>query len=255
MVVHKLVKSERDGKTLFLRSQLKNTGKPSRQHLAFNQCRLPFLLFLIFSFLFRFHSKSPAIASFKNYALVQATCFTDEESREQRNQVICPKPRAPLSLEPRSPFITNNKLINLSILLNINRNNSDLRPHPFLVMVTQCVCVCVYVCVSERAHSVVSNTFVTPWMIARQFPLSMGFPRQKYWSGLPFPTPGDRPNPGIKPTSPVWQADSITTEPPRMVTPYTLNSRKINKSYNCGFLCVCLADRHSEVTILMTLKS
>ena len=157
MVVHKLVKSERDGKTLFLRSQLKNTGKPSRQHLAFNQWRLPFLLFLIFSFLFRFHSKSPAIASFKSYALVQATCFTDEESREQRNQVICPKPRAPLSLEPRSPFITNNKLINLSILLNINRNNSDLRPHPFLVMVTQFTCVCVCVCVWACSLSCVQH--------------------------------------------------------------------------------------------------
>ena len=43
---------------------------------------------------------------------------------------------------------------------------------------------------------------------------SMGFPRQKYWSGLPFPPPGDLPHPGIKPASPALQADSLPTEPP-----------------------------------------
>ena len=43
--------------------------------------------------------------------------------------------------------------------------------------------------------------FSTPWTVARQPPLSMGFPRQEYWSELPFPTPGTLPNPGIKPTS------------------------------------------------------
>ena len=41
---------------------------------------------------------------------------------------------------------------------------------------------------------------MTPWTVACQAPLSMGFPRQEYWSGLPFPSPGDLPNPGIKPT-------------------------------------------------------
>ena len=44
--------------------------------------------------------------------------------------------------------------------------------------------------------------FVTPWIVARQAPLSMELSRQAYWSGLPFPTAGDLPNPGIKPTSP-----------------------------------------------------
>ena len=45
--------------------------------------------------------------------------------------------------------------------------------------------------------------FVTPWTVACQVPLSMGFPSQEYWSGLPFPPPRDLPNPGIEPTSPV----------------------------------------------------
>ena len=50
--------------------------------------------------------------------------------------------------------------------------------------------------------------------VARQAPLSMRFPRQEYWSGLPFPSPGDLPNPGIKPRSPALQADSLPSEPP-----------------------------------------
>ena len=45
--------------------------------------------------------------------------------------------------------------------------------------------------------------FATPWTVAYQAPLSMGFSRQEYWSGLPFPSPGDLPNPGIEPGSPV----------------------------------------------------
>ena len=44
--------------------------------------------------------------------------------------------------------------------------------------------------------------FATPWTVAYQAPLSMGFSRQQYWSGLPFPSPGDLPNPGLKPGSP-----------------------------------------------------
>ena len=56
--------------------------------------------------------------------------------------------------------------------------------------------------------------FVTPWTVAHQAPLSMGFSRQEYWSGLPFPSPGDLPNPGIEPRSHTLQADTLTSEPP-----------------------------------------
>ena len=55
--------------------------------------------------------------------------------------------------------------------------------------------------------------FVTPWTVAYQAPLSMGFSRQEYWSGLPFPSPGDLPDPGIEPGSPVLQADVLPSEP------------------------------------------
>ena len=55
--------------------------------------------------------------------------------------------------------------------------------------------------------------FVTPWTVAYQAPPSMGFSRQEYWGGLPFPSPGDLPNPGIEPESPAFQADALTSEP------------------------------------------
>ena len=56
--------------------------------------------------------------------------------------------------------------------------------------------------------------FVTLCTIAHQAPPSMGFSRQEYWSGLPFPSPGDLPNPGIKPGSPALRADALTFELP-----------------------------------------
>ena len=55
---------------------------------------------------------------------------------------------------------------------------------------------------------------MTLWTVAHQAPPSMGFSRQEYWSGLPFPSPGDLSNPGIKPGSPALQADALTSEPP-----------------------------------------
>ena len=55
--------------------------------------------------------------------------------------------------------------------------------------------------------------FATPWTVAHQAPPSMGFSRQEYWSGLPFPSPGDLPDPGIEQVSPTLQTDSLPTEP------------------------------------------
>ena len=56
--------------------------------------------------------------------------------------------------------------------------------------------------------------FVTPWTVAYQAPPSLGFSRQEYRSGLPFPSPGDLPNPGFEPRSPVLQADALPSKPP-----------------------------------------
>ena len=59
-----------------------------------------------------------------------------------------------------------------------------------------------------------SDSYVTPWTIARQAPQSVKFSRQEYWNGLPFPSPGDLPDPGVEPRSPTLQADALPSEPP-----------------------------------------
>ena len=65
----------------------------------------------------------------------------------------------------------------------------------------------VKLCVLSR--SVVSGCSATPWTVAHQAPLSMGFSQQEYWSGLPCPPPGGLPNAGIQPVPPALQADSL----------------------------------------------
>ena len=62
-----------------------------------------------------------------------------------------------------------------------------------------------YICVCAQLFSCV-RLFLTPWTVALQAPLPMGFTKQEYWSGLPFPPPQDLPGPGIEPVSPVCQA-------------------------------------------------
>ena len=65
------------------------------------------------------------------------------------------------------------------------------------------------------SHSVMSDPTDC---VAHQAPLSMGFSRQEYWSGLPFPSSRDLPNSGIEPGSPEWQADPLQSEPPGKVS-------------------------------------
>ena len=72
--------------------------------------------------------------------------------------------------------------------------------------------------------------FVTPWTVVCQAPLSMEFSRQGYWSGLPFPSPGDLPNPGMEPSCPALQADFLPSEPPGKSTCWRLHAI---------FLCDC----------------
>ena len=58
-----------------------------------------------------------------------------------------------------------------------------------------------------------ANSFAAPWTVAHRAPPSMEFSQQEYWSGLLFPSPGDLPDPGIKPVSPALQADSLPLRP------------------------------------------
>ena len=64
-----------------------------------------------------------------------------------------------------------------------------------------------------RVSFIADRFFIaTLWAVVRQAPRSMGFSRQEYWSGLPFPSPGDLPNPGVEPRSPALEADALTSE-------------------------------------------
>ena len=67
--------------------------------------------------------------------------------------------------------------------------------------------------------------FATPWTVAYKASPSMGFSRQEYWSGLPFPSPGDLPTPGIEPRSPAFQADALTSEPRVKPTYFSIKTR------------------------------
>ena len=78
----------------------------------------------------------------------------------------------------------------------------------YLVMATDNMC------------SAVSNSFATPWTVTHQVPLSMGIPRQEYWSGLPFPSAGDLSDPGIEPQSPALAGRFFTIESPGKPTFY-----------------------------------
>ena len=69
--------------------------------------------------------------------------------------------------------------------------------------------VCQIVCVLSHV-----KLFATSWAVAHQVPLSMGFSRQEYWSGLPFLSPGDLPDPGMELGLLDWQVDSLLSEPP-----------------------------------------
>ena len=93
-------------------------------------------------------------------------------------------------------------LLGLSLVQNIHCSlNSSIQS------------LCLFFCPVLSGFSGV-QLFATPWTVAYQAPLSMGFSRQEYWSGLPFPSPGDLPDPGIEPRSPTLQADSLLSEPP-----------------------------------------
>ena len=94
---------------------------------------------------------------------------------------------------------------------------------------------------SECACSVLSDSFAIPWTAACYTPLSMGFPRQEDWSGLPFPTSGDLPDPGIKPASPVspdMAYGFFTTVPPGKSTEWISRWKRIPAAWVCLETCL-----------------
>ena len=89
------------------------------------------------------------------------------------------------------------------------------------------------------SHYVVPNFLATPWTVTLQAPLSVEFSRQEYWSGLPFPSPGDLPDPGMEPMSSALAGEFFTTEPPgkSFSSNYLTPLWKI--SWPCNYGCQC----------------
>ena len=87
-------------------------------------------------------------------------------------------------------------------------------------------------------------TLVTPWTVACKAPLSMGFSRQEYWSGLPFPSPEDLPNPGIEPESPELQVQLIYNPIP-----------KKGNAKECSNYCATALISHASKVMLKTLQA
>ena len=93
--------------------------------------------------------------------------------------------------------------------------------------------------------------FATLWTVAYQAPLSMGFSRQEYWSGLPFPSPGDLPDAGIEPGSPAFQADALASEPP-IYNVVLLSSDSVISTYthtHIYYICCCCSVAQSCLTL------
>ena len=97
--------------------------------------------------------------------------------------------------------------------------------------------------VRALSHSVASDS-LTSSTVAQQAPLSMGFSRQEHWSGLPFPPPGDLPDPGIEHRSPTLQADTLTSEPPDKNSYFFNSGAYVLSCFSCVWLCYGLYIAH-----------
>ena len=111
----------------------------------------------------------------------------------------------------------------LSRCISISYLHYQSHQFTFLNFVSVCMCV---------LFSQSCPTLCGPLDCSPHAPLSMGFSRQGYWSGLPFPSPGDLPDPGTKPGSPALQADSLQSEPPGKPHFVSNNLQNMNKKYN-----------------------
>ena len=116
------------------------------------------------------------------------------------------------------------------------RGSTDCGPLPRVAAVgsleVRIMCGQISVCVCVCFSSQLCPTLCDPMDCSLPTPLSMGFSRQECWSGLPSPSPGDLPNPVIKPSSPALQADSLPSGPPRKPKLHTCSNLKVRNIFN-----------------------
>ena len=108
-------------------------------------------------------------------------------------------------------------------------------------------------CLFMLSCSVISDSAIL-WIVASQAPLSMGFPRQEYWSGLPFPSPGTLPNPGIEPGPPTLQVNSLLSQ--LYIHTYLLSwiSFPFRSAQSTEWRFLCSTVRSHELSLLYTVS-
>ena len=100
-----------------------------------------------------------------------------------------------------------------TLFISFDKSNNGGFPCSLCYVPLKSVLIKTYLALKVKSLSRV-RLFATPGTVTNQASPSMGFSRQEYWSGLPFPSPGDLPDPGIEPGSPALEADALTSEPP-----------------------------------------
>ena len=137
--------------------------------------------------------------------------WKDKVIHKRRSSIFCQELQGNLSLDRRLGCVFNSELgCAVAHTFTMTACGSPVlcgdTPTPAIVFP---LCLCTVVVVKLLSGV---RLFVTPWTVACQSPLSMGFSRQEYWSELPFPSPRDLPKPGMEPGSPALQADSLPIE-------------------------------------------
>ena len=121
------------------------------------------------------------------------------------------------------------------ILICISLITNDVYIYIYFLAYWLCVCVCGWVCVCAHTHALSCPTLCDPIDYTPPAPLSMGFSKQEYWSGLPFPSPGDLSDRGMEPTSLASPGGSVVLLVFLILQKQRLNIKRTLQSISCCF--------------------
>ena len=153
--------------------------------------------------------KSNPWTPFKQHLLsVRASLVSGSDSKESADKA---RNMGCIPVLGRYPGEGNGNPLYYSCLENaMDRGACYVQTSTWMRIITKIIITSIYIAVYSLGHVWL---FAISWTVAHHASLSMGFPRQEYWNGLPFPSPGDLPNPGNESMSLTWQADSLPLSP------------------------------------------